>query len=236
MDLGVSYSYSEQSFLPFVRQERRVVGLNTSVRYGLVDDLQATLRLPASSSRIKTYTLGSGGGPATLGVASDTGAGDAALSLRGVALREAVGRPNLIWSVDTVLPSGPGDRGVGVGLVASKSYDPAVIFAGLSYLRGLGLDAADARRTLPKHNVGLSMGYTYAVNDALALSSVFAGSWRSVPAPADGTFPVTRERHQFQLGLTWSVARGLFMEPAVAMRLGGENPDLSLSLNVAYTF
>ena len=236
VDLGVSYSYSEQSFFPFVRQERRSLAVNTALRYGLIDDMQVTLRLPAASSRIKTFTLGTTGGASTQSAASEASTGDVTLSLRGVALREAVGRPNVIWSIDTVLPSGPGDRGLGAGLVVSKSYDPAVIFAGLNYLRGLALDPADPRRLLPRHNLGLSMGYTYAVNDALALSSVFASSFRSATSTAGGSFPAPRERHQIQFGMTWLLARGLFVEPAVAMRLGGEHPDLAVSLNLAYTF
>jgi len=235
-DFGMSYSYSEQTFFPFIRQERRQLGVNTALRYGLLNDLQASLRMPGVSSRSKTFTLGAGGGAVTQSVASDHYVGDASLSLRGVALREAVGRPNLIWNVDAMLPTGPGDRGVGGGLVLSKSYDPAVIFAGLSYLRGLALDASDPRRSLPRHSLGLSMGYTYAVNDALALSSVFAGSYRNTPAPVEGTLPPARERYQLQLGLTWLLTRGLFMEPAVTMRLGGESPDLNVSLNLAYTF
>ena len=236
LDFGVSYAYSEQSFLPFIRQERRTVAVNTALRYGLFNDVQATLRLPAVSSRIKTYSLGSGGGLSTQSTAGDSYFGDASLSLRGVALREGVGRPNVIWSIDSVLPSGPGDRGVGAGVVVSKSYDPAVIFAGLSILRGLKLDPSDARRSLPQRNLGLSMGYTYAVNDALALSSVFSGSFRSTTTPADGSLPSPSERYQLQLGMTWLLARGLFMEPGVAMRLGGENPDVAVSLNVAYSF
>ena len=236
LDLGASYSYSEQSFYPFGREERRAVVITTAIRVGLLNDLQATLRLPVSVSRSKSFAVGTGGGASTQTVSSDSSASDATLSLRGVALHEAVGRPNLIWSLDTVLPSGPGDRGLGVGLVLSKSYDPAVIFAGLSYLRGLALDPTDRQRSLPRHNIGLSMGYTYAVNDALALSTIFAGSLRSTVLPADGSLPPLRERYLLQFGLTWSLARGLFLEPGLSMRLGGENPDLSVSLNVAYTF
>ncbi len=236
VDLGVSYSTSEQTFFPFIRQERRTAGVNAAIRYGLRNELQATLRLPALSSRSKTFALSTSGGTTSQSVASDETIGDASVSLRGVALREAVGRPNIIWNVDAVLPSGPGDRGVGGGLVLSKSYDPAVIFAGFSVLRGLALDGSDARRSLPRHTFGLSMGYTYAVNDALALSSVFAGNYRNTPSPVDGSLGQPRERYQLQFGLTWLLARGLFMEPAVAMRLGGESPDLTLSLNVAYTF
>ena len=148
-------------------------------------------------------------------------------------LREGVGRPNLIWSLDRVLPRGPSGRGMGAGLVMSKTYDPAVIFASLSYLRGL---AVELPNSLPKHTVGVAMGYTYAVNDALALSSIFAGSLRSTVFPEDGSLPPPRESYHLQLGLTWSIARGLFLEPGVAMRLGSETTDMAVSMNVAYTF
>jgi hypothetical protein len=36
--------------------------------------------------------------------------------------------------------------------------------------------------------------------------------------------------------MTWLLSRGLFMEPTVAMRLGGESPDLTVSLNFTYSF
>jgi len=151
-------------------------------------------------------------------------------------MREAVGAPNILWSIDSVVPNGPGDRGLGSGLVMSKSYDPAVIFAGLSYLHGFSVDPADSRRSLAQHNVGLSLGYTYALNDSLALNTMFTGIYRNTSSPDGVSIPPSRERYQVQLGMTWLLARGLFMEPAVAMRLGGESPDLTVSLNIPYSF
>jgi long-subunit fatty acid transport protein len=80
------------------------------------------------------------------------------------------------------------------------------------------------------------MGYTYAVNDSLALSSVFSGTYRNAQSSDGVSIPPPRERYQLQLGMTWLLARSLFMEPAVAMRLGGDSPDLIASLNIAYSF
>lgn len=94
----------------------------------------------------------------------------------------------------------------------------------------------NARRSLSKTNVGLGMGCTSAVNDALALSSVFSGSFRTTTAPVNGSLPPTRERCRLQRGMTWLLARGQFMEPGVTMRLGGANPDASISMNVAKAF
>ncbi len=230
VELSASHSHSEQSLFPVIRQEQRTVGVQAALRVGLLDDLQATLRVPGVWRRTTTFT------GATIAGERDRYAGDLSVSLLGVAWREATGRPNVIWSIDAVAPSGPGDRGIGGGLVLSKSYDPAVIFAGLSYLRGSAVDAADSRRSLARHNLGLSMGYTYAVNDSLALSTVFVGTYRNSQSGDGVTIAPPRERYQLQFGLTWLLAQGVFVEPGVAMRLGGESPDLTTSLSFTHSF
>jgi hypothetical protein len=231
VDFGVFYSYSEQTLFPVIRQEQRTVGAIATVRYGLLNDLQITARVPGVWRRNTTYTDAT---PAL--VTRDDYIGDASLSLLGVASREAAGRPNIIWSLDVVLPTGPGDQGVGGGLVFSKSYDPAVIFAGFSYLYGLEIDPADSHRSLAKNNFGFNLGYTYALNDVLAVSTLFVGTYRNTASSNGASIPPPRERYALQFGMTWMLARGLFMEPAVAMGVGGDSPDLTLSLNVPYSF
>lgn len=236
VDFGVSYSRSERTSFPFIRVEERTVAANAALRYGLLNGLQVTLRVPAVWRRAKIFTDATLSGTTSPRVTRDKFVGDASVSLLGVAVREAAGRPNVIWSVDGVVATGPGDRGLGGGLVLSKSYDPVVIFAGLSYLHGSSVDPADSRRSLAKTNIGLSLGYTYALNDSLALNTVFVGTYRNAQSPDNISIPPPRERYQLQLGMTWLLARGLFVEPAVAMRLGGESPDLTISLNVPYSF
>jgi excisionase family DNA binding protein len=230
VELGASYSRSEQTLVTAFRQEQRAVGASAALRYGLLNDVQVTVRVPGVWRHTTTFEA------ASPREARDVYLGDVSASLLGVALREAVGWPNVIWSVDGVLPTGPGDRGVGVGLVLSKSYDPAVIFAGLGYLHGFSVAPGDSRRSLAQHNIGLSLGYTYAVNDSLALNTVFVGTYRNAASPDGLAIPPPSERYQLQLGMTWLLARALFMEPAVAMRLGGASPDLTVSLSTTYTF
>ena len=55
----------------------------------------------------------------------------------------APGRPDLIVDLDGVFGTGPGNKGYGGGIVLSKSYDPAVLFAGINYLHGNNIDPAD---------------------------------------------------------------------------------------------
>ena len=146
-------------------------------------------------------------------------------------------RPNVIWTVDAMVPTGPGDSGLGTGITLSKSYDPLVLFGGVSYMRGMSVDLGDARRVLAQNNWRTTLGYAYAVNESLALNSSFASSYRSpTSATSPGTTQAARERHQLQFGMTWLVERGLFIEPSVAFAVGTSSPDVAVSLHVPYTF
>jgi len=233
IDFGASYGRSDQILYPVVRAEEKDVGVNSTLRYGLADDLQLTVHVPTTWRRTTTFADASISGTSAPRITTTPAAiaGDASVSLLGVAWREAVGRPTIVWSLDGLVPTGAGDRGVGGGLVLSKSYDPAVLFAGFTYMYGLHTNPSNSLWSLAKHNFGFQVGYTYAVNDTLALSMAFLGTYRNTRSPDGVAIPPPRENYALQLGTTWLLSRGLFMEPAVAMRLGGDNPGVSLSLN-----
>jgi hypothetical protein len=238
VDLTLAYAYSEQTLFPVVRTEQRTTGASAALRYGVFNDVQVTVRVPRVWRRTSTFTDAtiSGANPNSPTVTHESFTSDATVSLLGVALREAAGRPNVILSLDGVVSTGPGDQGIGGGVVVSKSYDPAVIFAGFSYLYGLDVDSADSKRALAQRNFGLNLGYTYALNDSLALSTLFFGTYRNTQSPDGVSIPAPRERYQLQLGMTWLLARGLFVEPSVAMRLGSVGSDLAFAVNFAYSF
>jgi excisionase family DNA binding protein len=235
IEVGFAYARSERETFPVARTEQRLFAGILTGRYGLKDDLQATARLPWNYRQSRTQVA-----PAAADIQTDTAndryAGDLSLSLLGVGMREAMGRPNVIWSVDSVLPVGPGDRGLGAGVIVSKSYDPVVLFGGARYMRGYSIDEGATRRLLAKNNWRLTLGYAYAVNDNLALNGSLASAYRSPLDAPVGTLPEARERHQLQFGMTWMLERGLYIEPAVAFGIGGAAPDLTVSLNIPYTF
>ena len=237
LDFGTTYGRSEQTLVPVVRSEEKAYGVSGTLRYGLANDLQLNVRVPATWRRTTTFedaTVSGTGSPRSTKTNQGL-AGDGSISLLGVAAREAVGRPTVVWSLDGVVPTGAGDRGVGGGLILSKGYDPAVLFAGLTYLYGLHTNPEDSRWSLAKHNIGFQVGYTYAVNDTLALSTAFLGSYRTSRSPDGIAIPPARENYALQLGTTWMLSRGVFMEPAMAMRIGGDNPGLTLSLNFSHS-
>ena len=237
LDLGVSYGRSEQTLFPVIRTEENDVGVTGTLRYGLLNDLQLTVGVPATWRRITTFADAtiSGTNAPTITTTPERVAGDATISLLGVGWREAVGRPTVVWSLDGAMATGAGDRGAGGGLVVSKSYDPAVLFAGLTYLYGLRVNPSDPRWSLAKHNYGFQVGYTYAVNDNLALSTAFLGTYRNTRSPDGVSIPPAREYYALQLGTTWLLARSLFVEPSVAMRVGGDTPGLTVSLNFSHS-
>jgi excisionase family DNA binding protein len=238
LEFGMAYGRTEQTLLPVIRVEQSDFGVSGTLRYGLVNDLQVTMRGPAAWHSTKTFVDASVTGanlPSTLTM-PDSMAEDASVSVLGVGWRESVKRPTLIWSLDSTLPFGPGDRGMGGGLVVSKSYDPAVLFAGFTYLYGLRINPSDPNSSLAKHNYGFQTGYTYAVNDTLALSTAFFGTYRDTRSPDGIAIPPPRQNYALQLGTTWLVAPGWFVEPSVAMRVGSDTPGLSLLLNVSHSF
>jgi hypothetical protein len=235
LELGLAYSRSERQNFPVLRSEDTALVANLTARQGIRDELQVTVRLPAVYRRT---TLQVAASPSTVSddKSTDQYVGDLNASLLGVAMREGVGRPTIVWSLDTVLPTGPGDKGLGGGVTLAKSYDPLVLFAGLSYLHGFAIEPSDTRRQLASQNWLLTLGYTYALNDTIALNSLFVGTYRSDAAPGDGELDPAHERYLLQFGMTWMLGRGLFVEPAVAIGLGGPAPDFTFSLNFPYTF
>jgi hypothetical protein len=234
VEAGLSYARSERQNFGLLRVVQNTATANLAVRYGLRNDLQVTARLPATYRSLSTNVIPALGNSTHT---NDTYAGDLSSSLLGVVAHEGPGRPNVILSGDVILPTGPGDRGVGAGVVMSKSFDPVVLFGGASYMHGFHTDGADVRRVLGEHNVGFNFGYVYAVNDSVALSGAFIGTYRTNPRGiATGGLVPSRETYQLQLGATMQLGRGLFIEPTVGMGIGGAAPDVTLSVNVPYTF
>jgi excisionase family DNA binding protein len=238
VDFGIAYGRNSQTLLPVIRVEQTDINLIGTLRYGLMNNLQMTLSAPAAWRSTKTFVDASVTGTSLSSSFSlpDSMAQDASVSLLGVGWHESVHRPTMIWSLDSTLPFGPGDRGVGGGMVLSKSYDPSVLFAGFTYLHGLRFNPSDSNSSIAKHNFGAQFGYTYAVNDTLALSTVFSGIYRDTHSPDGSAIPPPRQNYALQLGTTWLLGKGFFVEPGVAMQLGGDNPGFTLLLNFSRSF
>jgi hypothetical protein len=234
VEAGLSYARSERQNFGLLRVVQNTATADVALRYGLRDDLQVSARLPATYRHVSTDVVPALGESVST---SDRYAGDLSSSVLAVVAHEAVGRPNVVVSGDVVLPTGPGDRGVGAGIILSKSFDPVVLFGGASYLHGFGVDSVNPRRSLGEHNVGVNFGYVYALNDSVALSGTFIGTYKTYPRGVgpSGLAP-SRDTYQLQLGATMQLGRGLFVEPTIGIGVGGSSPDVTLSVSVPYSF
>lgn len=234
LELIGSWSRAERDF-GLARIEHSVAAAELAVRYGLVNDLQVSARMPWRYRR----DVGSGPDPLDPGRIGfrDThqGFGDLSLGIVGVALREAVGRPAVVLSLEGVVPTGPGDAGAGGGIALVKSYDPVILFGGASGMYGLSTDVNDADRALAQYNFGFNLGYAFAVNESVALNGQVMGVFRNYRATASGSRP-PREQYRLQVGVTYLVTRRLFLEPTVTVGLGGASPDLVLGLSIPTWF
>ena len=147
--------------------------------------------------------------------------GDLNVGVRRTVMHESTGRPDIIATFDTVIPSGDDSAYLlGGGLVLVKSVDPVVLFAGVNYHRSLARDLDDGTRLKPGNLGDLSLGYALALNDSLAISTAASALFSRAR-----TFENLESRRVDTFGLrfalTSSLARGLYIEPSVSLGLSG---------------
>jgi hypothetical protein len=156
--------------------------------------------------------------------------GDGAVGVRRTLVREGVGRPDVIASVDAVIPTDD-DRGyaLGAGVSVVKSIDPVVLFAGASYGHGFRRNLPDGTRLAPRNSLAVSLGYGLALNDTVAISTAASGVFTRASVFEDRPSGQT-ETFSLRFALTSALARGLYIEPSVTVGLSG--PDQSFSMGV----
>jgi hypothetical protein len=163
-------------------------------------------------------------------------AGDVTMGVRRTLLREAAGRPDIIVSVDAVIPTDE-DRGyaVGGGLSLVKSIDPVVLFAGASYGHGLQRNLPDGTRLASRNSFAVSLGYGLALNDTIAISTAASGVFtrtsvfENIPSGQSESFSL-------RFALTSALARGLYIEPSVTVGLSGPGQSFTMGVTLPLAF
>ena len=162
--------------------------------------------------------------------------GDVSIGVRRTLLREAARRPDIVLSIDAVVPTDD-DRFyvLGGGLVFVKSIDPVVLFAGTDYFHGFRRDRPDGTRIVPGNAFDISLGYGLALNDTLAISTVGTGVFvRS--GLINGVERGKAETFSLRFALTSSLAKGLYIEPSVSVGLSGPGQSFAMGVTVPYSF
>jgi len=163
-------------------------------------------------------------------------AGDLTTGVRRTLLREAAGRPDIIASVDAVIPTDD-DRGyaLGGGVSVVKSIDPVVLFAGASYGHGFRRNLPDGARLAPRHSVAVSLGYGLALNDTIAISTAAAGVFTR--ASVFENIPSGRsESFSLRFALTSALVGGLYIEPSVTVGLSGPGQSFTMGVTLPLAF
>lgn len=162
--------------------------------------------------------------------------GDVPIGVRRTLLREAAGRPDIIASVDAVIPTDD-DRGyaLGGGVSLVKSIDPVVLFASASYGHGFRRDLPDGMRLPARNSVAVSLGYGLALNDTIAISTAAAGVFTR--ARVFENLPTGQsESFSLRFALTSAVARGLYIEPSVTVGLSGPGQSFTMGVTMPLAF
>lgn len=162
--------------------------------------------------------------------------GDLTVGVRRTLLREAAGRPDIIASVDAVIPTDD-DRGyaLGGGVSFVKSIDPVVLFAGASYGHGLRRNLPDGGRLPSRHSFAVSLGYGLALNDTIAISTAASGVFTRA-AVFENIPSGQSESFSLRFALTSALTGGLYIEPSVTVGLSGPGQSFTMGVTMPLAF
>ena len=158
--------------------------------------------------------------------------GDVGVGIRHTFLREGPGRPDIIGSFDTLIPTDDNPYVLGGGMAFVKSIDPVALFSGVNYHRSVRREQEDGTRLEPASSLDVSLGYALGLNDTIAISTVATGAF--IRQSSD-----TARRADFfslRFALTSYLARGMYIEPSVSIGLSGPGQSFTMGVTVPLAF
>jgi hypothetical protein len=238
LDVGQFYSRSDtlqlalaESVLQLATQEVSVLTTVLVGRVGIWDETE--LYAGGSFHHLETRVVGVAG---DLALDGRNLAGDVVAGVRRTLLRESAGRPDIIASLDAVIPTDD-DRGyaLGGGVSLVKSIDPVVLFASASYGHGFRRTLPDGSRLTPRNSAAVSLGYGLALNDTVAISTAASGVFTRTSVFEDRPAGQT-ETFSLRFALTSALARGLYIEPSVTVGLSGPGQSFAMGVTMPLAF
>ena len=155
------------------------------------------------------------------------------LGARRTVIRERLGTPDVVVTVEGQLPISNGSYAVGGGVSLVKSFDPVVLFGGLEYRHTFARDFDRVTLLESRDRIGATLGYAFAVNDELALSTAVSGLF-SRRTEFDAVQLRGREEFSLRLGLTRRAGEGRYIEPSVTFGLSGGRSFVTFGLSLPY--
>ena len=189
LELGLFYACSDdQAFvssggsvaLGLVERDSLISSL--TVRYGLFPDTE----LFASSSLRRSSSQTFAGANETAST-TDTRLGGITLGVRETVLHEALGVPDVMLTFRGGLPTGDNSFSLGGGVALIKSYDPVVLFANANYDHTFARRFSDVTLLEPENQLTVTLGFAFALNDTLTLSTLVSGRFTDETVFANAT-------------------------------------------------
>ena len=171
----------------------------------------------------------------SLGRGQHTEFGNVNVGVRHTLVHEGTGYPDIIGTAGAQIATGSAPYAAGGGLVFVKSVDPVALFAGADYWHLFGQDVAGLSRVGAEDRFSVSIGYSLALNDTLAISTSIYGSFAgnttlgSVAFRRPGTFTG-------RFALTSSLTERLYIEPSVSFGLAGPGGNFAAAVTMPYSF
>jgi excisionase family DNA binding protein len=209
--------------------EQRALSAFLVARVGVLDETE----LFASTTFNKLDTRQLLGG-ATLGSSARSALGATGVGIRRTLVHENVGRPDVVLTLNGLIPNRDTLPAVGGGVVLVKSIDPVVLFANANYLHPFARQSNDGRLAAVD-TVDISVGYGLGLNDTVAISMGVGGLFtRTTLADAATSRPVSLFNARF--GLTTSIGEGLYLEPSISFGLSGPGHRFAFGVTMPYAF
>lgn len=245
LELDLSYTRSEQEGLTIVPISTQAFIANSLgkqdlfisqfvARYGLPYDFLAVASLPLIYDR-RTFKATVPGSPLqdeTIDSRGETG--DLFLALRQNTVKEGVGYPEVILSVQGLIPTHKGSFGVGGGLTLIKRVDPVALFASVNYIHTFSQEFTDVTRLQSENIFSMNYGFAFSINESLAMSTSLLGTFTGRSTFENATLDSV-ERFFLRTSLTALLTETIFVEPFVVFSLNG-NDIVTVGVDIPYTF
>lgn len=167
--------------------------------------------------------------------ASRNDLGDIGIGMRRTILHEGSGQPDVILSIEGGIPTRTGSYSLAGGVTLVKSFDPAVLFGSVDYRHTFSRDFTDFTRLEPRDRIDAQIGYAFALNDTIILTTALSGSFNMATSFAEADLR-QNETYNLLMGFTARISPNLFVQPSVSYRLNGPGNGVIFGLNFPLTF
>ncbi len=246
LELDLSYTRSDQESgitvvpingQPFIANSFGKQDLYISqfiARYGLPYDLLAVASLPLIHDH-REFTADVPGTSLTEKTTDTrTETSDLFLALRHTTVKEGVGYPEVILSLQTLIPTHKSSYGIGGGITLIKRVDPVALFASFNYVHIFSREFNDVTRLQTENIFSIDYGFAFSINESLAMSTSLLGTFTGRSTFDNATLDDV-QRFFLRTSLTALLTEKMFVEPFVSFSLNG-NDVVTVGVDIPYTF